>query len=57
MCIVLFQLSRPMTWWLGVTLVDRVYWLSASVGAGAASYFLALLILGMRPSQFRLRVH
>ena len=55
MCAVLFQLGRPLDWWLEVTLMDRIYWLGASVVAGATSYFLALLVLGMRPSQFRLR--
>jgi putative peptidoglycan lipid II flippase len=55
MCAVLFQLYRPLAWWLGVATLDRVYWLTVSVVAGAATYFLALLVLGMRPSQFRLR--
>jgi putative peptidoglycan lipid II flippase len=55
MCAVLVQLHRPLEWWLGVGLSNRVYWLCVSVIAGGVAYFLALLILGMRPSQFRLR--
>ena len=55
MCAVLVQLHRPLEWWLGVGLSNRVYWLGVSVIAGGVAYFLALLILGMRPSQFRLR--
>ncbi len=55
MCFVLYQLARPLAWWLDVTLIDRVLWLAVSVAAGAASYFISLLVLGMRPAQFRLR--
>ena len=55
MCLVLVWLDRPLAWWLGVDLMDRVYWLTLSVTAGAASYIIVLLMLGMRPSQFRLR--
>ena len=57
MCAVLYLLGRPLTWWLGVTLLDRVYWLTVSVAAGGLSYFVVLLVLGMRPSQFRLRAN
>jgi putative peptidoglycan lipid II flippase len=57
MCAVLLQVSRPLEWWLGVGLFDRVLWLGVSVVAGAVTYFLALMILGMRPSQFRLRAY
>jgi len=55
MCAVLLLLYRPLVWWLGVGSFDRVYWLGVSVVAGAATYFVSLLILGLRPSQFRLR--
>jgi hypothetical protein len=34
---------------------ERIMWLGISVGAGAVAYFLALMVLGMRPVQFRLR--
>ena len=55
MMIVLGQFHRSTTWWLDAGTLDRVVWLSASVVAGAAAYFFALLILGMRPAQFQLR--
>jgi len=55
MCAILLLLYRPLAWWLGVGSFDRVYWLGVSVVAGAATYFVSLLILGLRPSQFRLR--
>ncbi|MGI9247596.1 MAG: murein biosynthesis integral membrane protein MurJ [Woeseiaceae bacterium] len=55
MCVVLIQLYRPLEWWFAVGTLDRVYWLGVSVVAGAAAYFLVLIVLGMRPSQFRLR--
>jgi putative peptidoglycan lipid II flippase len=55
MCAVLMQLYRPLAWWVSVANLERVYWLGVSVVAGAATYFLALLILGLRPSQLRLR--
>ncbi|MDJ0750522.1 MAG: murein biosynthesis integral membrane protein MurJ [Woeseiaceae bacterium] len=55
MVVVLLQLHRATDWWLGASLGDRVGWLGVSVAAGAAAYFLALVVLGLRPSQFRLR--
>lgn len=57
MCIVLVQLHRPVTWWIAASSADRVYWLGVSVSAGAAAFFLALLVLGMRPSQFAMRAN
>ncbi len=56
MCIVLFQLHRSVDWWITASSGARVYWLGVSVVAGAAVYFVALLALGMRPSQFGMRV-
>ena len=55
MCAVLFQFNRPLDWWFGAGLLDRVYWLALSVVAGVATYFLVLLVMGLRPSQLRLR--
>jgi len=55
MCATLMLLYRPLEWWLGVGSLDRVYWLGVSVIAGAAAYFVSLMVLGLRPSQFRLR--
>jgi putative peptidoglycan lipid II flippase len=55
MITVLLQLHRETTWWTGAALGQRVTWLAVSVAAGAGAYFLALLLLGMRPAQFRMR--
>ena len=55
MCAVLLLLYRPLEWWLGVGLFDRVSWLGVSVAGAVATYFVSLLVLGLRPSQFRLR--
>ena len=55
MWFVLDQLERPGAWWLDVAILDRVGWLSVSIGAGALGYFAVLLILGMRLRDFRLR--
>jgi putative peptidoglycan lipid II flippase len=55
MCGLLYAIDRPLSWWLGVGALDRVLWLAVSVVAAAIAYFVSLLVLGMRPSQFRLR--
>ncbi len=55
MIVVLMQLHKATEWWLGANLADRVGWLGVSVAAGAATYFLTLVVLGLRPAQFRLR--
>ncbi len=51
---VLLRLHRTTDWWTAVSLGDRVAWLAVSVVAGAGAYFVALLVLGVRPAQFRL---
>ncbi len=55
MVAVLLQLRKATDWWLAASLGDRVGWLTVSVVAGAASYFVAIVLLGLRPNQFRLR--
>ena len=55
MIAVLMQLHRAGSWWMAVSLTDRVVWLGTSVVAGAGVYFVALVVLGLRPAQFRLR--
>lgn len=55
MMIALGQVHRSTAWWLEAGTPDRVGWLSVSVAAGAGAYFIALLVLGLRPAQFRLR--
>jgi peptidoglycan biosynthesis protein MviN/MurJ (putative lipid II flippase) len=51
----LWALHRDVSWWLSAGLLDRVTWLGIAVTTGAGAYFVALLVLGMRPAQFRLR--
>jgi len=55
MIAVLLWLHKAATWWMAANLEDRVSWLSLSVVAGAGVYFVALVVLGLRPNQFRLR--
>ena len=55
MIVVLLTLHRETSWWTNAALVERVVWLAISVAAGAGAYFLALLLLGVRPAQFRMR--
>jgi putative peptidoglycan lipid II flippase len=55
MLVILGQLHRGMNWWIDAGLADRVIWLCVAVVAGAGGYFLALLLLGLRTDQFRLR--
>ncbi len=55
MAIALWQLQRPLDWWLAATFGGRIIWLGVSVAVGVGVYFAILLILGMRLSQFRLR--
>jgi peptidoglycan biosynthesis protein MviN/MurJ (putative lipid II flippase) len=52
---VLNQLYRPLEWWLSVSFTGRTGWLALTIVAAAGSYFLALLLMGTRLSQFRLR--
>jgi len=54
MITVLLALHRSVSWWTAASLTDRVGWLSVSVAAGAGIYFVSLLVLGLRPSQFRM---
>jgi len=54
MCVALWWLHAPTTWWLQASIGERVYWLGVTVIIGAAAYFLALLLFGMRLGQFRM---
>ena len=51
----LFWLQKPLAWWLDAGILDRSWWLMISVAAGAGVYFAALLVCGLRPSQFSFR--
>jgi putative peptidoglycan lipid II flippase len=41
--------------WIAMALRERIMWLAAAVAGGAAAYFAVGLLLGLRPSQFRVR--
>ncbi len=55
MVVCLRALDRPLEWWLAAGAWERVGWLGIVVVAGAASYFLTLVVIGARPAQFRHR--
>lgn len=57
MYLVLEQLYRPLEWWLSVSFTGRMSWLALTIAVAVGSYFLALLVMGTRLSQFRLRTH
>lgn len=52
---VLAGLQRPLDWWIEANVLDRSGWLAVTVATGAASYFVTLLALGLRPSKLALR--
>ena len=54
MLLALLQFYRPLEWWLQLAQIERIAWLAAAVASGAVIYFIALLVLGMRPSQLRM---
>ena len=51
----LFQLYRPLEWWITASFTGRVVWLAVTVVAGVGAYIVALLLMGTRLSQFRLK--
>jgi len=48
-------LNHPVAWWLDAEIFTRIAWLTICVAGGAIVYFLVLLSLGMRPSDFAMR--
>lgn len=52
---ILHWLGRPYDWWLDAAVFERTTRLLATVSAAAIGYFVALVILGLRPADFRLR--
>jgi putative peptidoglycan lipid II flippase len=55
MTVVLWQVQRPLEWWVANSLGGRISWLTVSIIAGVGVYFATLMLLGTRLSQFRLR--
>ncbi len=54
---ILALLDKPLSWWLDVSLADRVWALLVSIVAGVVVYFGTLVLLGTRPSQLGIRPH
>lgn len=52
----LLWLERPVAWWLAAALPERTAWLATSVAGGTMTYVAILLVLGLRPAKFSLRV-
>jgi putative peptidoglycan lipid II flippase len=55
MVVCLEFLNRPLDWWLPASAADRSAWLGVVITAAAVTYFLVLLMVGIRPSQLRHR--
>jgi putative peptidoglycan lipid II flippase len=51
----LLWLARPVDWWIAAAVMERIAWLAGSVVAGGSAYFIALVVMGLRPVQFRMR--
>jgi len=54
MGVVLLQANRPVSWWVDAALGERVAWLGTLVVIGIGTYFVSLVLFGVRPSQFRM---
>jgi putative peptidoglycan lipid II flippase len=55
MALSIVQIQRTLDWWLDASILSRSGWLALCIGAGAVSYFVALLLMGVRPAQFTLK--
>ena len=55
MAVLLLSLVPPMIAWLDAGRWTRSLWLAAAVGGSALAYFLALLAVGLRPADLRMR--
>jgi len=51
----LYPMYRPLEWWIAASLMGRVGWLAVTVIIGVGVYFVALLLMGTRLTQFRLK--
>lgn len=55
MVVMLYQLHRPLEWWIEASFTGRTGWLAVTIIAAVGTYFVALLLMGTRLSQFRLK--
>lgn len=53
LCLVI--MDRSLDWWVAASIMNRLLWLAASVGAAMAVYFGMLLLLGLRLEHLKLR--
>ena len=49
------QIQQTLDWWLEASILLRSGWLALCIAVGAVSYFVALLLMGVRPAQFTLK--
>jgi putative peptidoglycan lipid II flippase len=52
MTVAISFMQNSLDWWINASIFVRAGWLAVCIGAGAASYFAVLLVLGVRPSHF-----
>ncbi|MGI9221127.1 MAG: murein biosynthesis integral membrane protein MurJ, partial [Woeseiaceae bacterium] len=55
MAIVVNWLNHPTAWWIESASLTRVGWLTVTIAAGAGTYALVLLVLGLRISKLGMR--
>jgi putative peptidoglycan lipid II flippase len=55
MAVLIVAFAPPTSRWLEASLWSRCLWLAAAVGGGAIAYGVALLAVGIRPGDFRLK--
>ena len=55
MSVCLLYMERPLAWWIAADSMERLVWLAASILAGMVVYAVVLVVLGLRPSNLKLR--
>ncbi len=55
MAAVLIYLAGDLDRWVSLPGLDRALWLAGCIGAGIVVYFAALVLVGVRPGDFRMR--
>lgn len=55
MIICLVYMAKPLDWWISTSALERSILLVANVVGGMAVYFVGLLVLGLRPTNLKLR--
>jgi putative peptidoglycan lipid II flippase len=55
MAVLVHWLDRPLSWWIDSAAMTRAAWLAVVITAGAGSYALVLLLLGLRINSLGMR--